>query len=100
MFAFKMFELVATIQICIQNWKTFLMIFTRKRNKINTEQNTHRRLSVDIESIMNPLFPTSFLPKTLSRKLDFCLLTLMNFNVLEFDADIKNRIFYKLNIIY
>ena len=29
-----MFELVAAIQICIQNWKTFPMIFTRKRNKI------------------------------------------------------------------
>ena len=32
--AFRMFELVAAIQICIQNWKTFPMIFTRKRNKI------------------------------------------------------------------
>ena len=27
-FAFRMFELVAAIQICIQNWKTFPMIFT------------------------------------------------------------------------
>ena len=49
---------------------------------------------------MNPFFPASFLPKTLSRKLDFCLLTLMKFNILEFDADIKNRIFKALNIVY
>ena len=49
---------------------------------------------------MNPFFPTSFLPNTLSQKLDFCLLTLVKFNVLEFDADIKNRIFYTLNIMY
>ena len=34
-FAFRMFELVAAIQICIKNWKTFPMIFNRKRNKIN-----------------------------------------------------------------
>ena len=33
-FAFRMFDLVAAIQICIQNWKTFPMIFTRKLNKI------------------------------------------------------------------
>ena len=33
-FAFRMFELVAVIQICIQNWKTFPMILTRKQNKI------------------------------------------------------------------
>ena len=57
-------------------------------------------LSVDIESTMNPFFPTSFLPKTMSQKLDFYFLTLMKFNVLEFDADIKNRIFYTLNLIY
>ena len=49
---------------------------------------------------MNPFFPASFLPETLSRKLDFCLLTLMNFNALEFKADVKNRIFYALNIMY
>ena len=49
---------------------------------------------------MNPFFPTTFLPKTLSRKLDFCLLTLMKFNALELKADIKNRIFYALNIMY
>ena len=49
---------------------------------------------------MNPFFSTSFLPKTLSQKLDFCLLTLMNFNALEFKADFKNRTFYALNIIY
>ena len=49
---------------------------------------------------MNLVFPTSCLSKTLSRKLDFCLLTLMKFNVLEFKADFKNRIFYALNIIY
>ena len=47
---------------------------------------THRRLSVDIESTMNPFFLASFLSKTLSRKLDFCLLILKNFNVLEFKA--------------
>ena len=34
MFALGMFELVATIQICIQNWKTFPVIFTRKLHKI------------------------------------------------------------------
>ena len=33
-FAFRVFELVAAIQTCIQNWKTFPMIFTRLRNKI------------------------------------------------------------------
>ena len=88
-FAFRMFELVAAIQICAQNWKTFPMITKKK----NTEQNTQRTLSVDIESTMNPFFP---FPKTLSRKLDFCLLTLMKFNVLEFYADIENRIFYAL----
>ena len=49
---------------------------------------------------MNPFFPTTFLPETLSRKLDFCLLTLMNFNALEFKADFKNQIFYALNIMY
>ena len=67
-----------------------------------TQQNKtlNRTLSVDIESTMNPFFLTSFLPKTLSRKLDFCLLTLMKFDVLEFDTDIKNRIFYTLNKIY
>ena len=67
-----------------------------------TQQNKtpNRTLSVDIESTMNLFFPTTFLPKTLSGKLDFCLLTLMKLNVLEFDADIKNRIFYALNIIY
>ena len=53
-----------------------------------------------VKSTMNPFFPTTFLPKTLSRKLDFCLLTLMNFNDLEFKADFKNRIFYALNIMY
>ena len=49
---------------------------------------------------MNPFFATTFLPKTLSRKLDFCLLTLMSFDALEFKADFKNRIFYALNIMY
>ena len=49
---------------------------------------------------MNPFFPAGFLPKTLSRKLDFCLLVLLKYNVLEFDADIKNRTFYIMNIIY
>ena len=49
---------------------------------------------------MKPFFPATFLPKTLSRKLDFCLLTLMNFNALEFKTDFKNRIFYALNIMY
>ena len=34
MFAFRTFELVAAVQICMQNWKTFPMIFTRKDNKI------------------------------------------------------------------
>ena len=38
---------------------------------------------------MNPFFLARFLGKTLSRKLDFCLLTLMKFNVMEIDADIK-----------
>ena len=38
-FAFRMFELVAAIQICIQNWKTLPMIFTRKRNKIKLTPN-------------------------------------------------------------
>ena len=66
-FAFRMFELVAAIQICIQNWKTFSMIFTRKLNKIKHRKNPHRTPSVDIGSTMNPFFPTSFLPKTLSR---------------------------------
>ena len=61
---------------------------------------THRRLSVDIESTMNPFFPAIFLPKTLSRKPDFSLVTLMNFKVLQFKADFKNGIFYALNIIY
>ena len=70
-----------------------------------TQQNkhridTHRTLSVDIESIMNPFFTARFVPKTLSRKLDFCLLTLMKFHVLEFDADTKNRLFYTLNTLY
>ena len=67
-----------------------------------TQQNEtpNRTLSVDIESTMNPFLHTTFLPKTLSQKLDFCLLTLMKFNILEFDADIKNRIFYTMNIIY
>ena len=60
MFAFRMFELVAAIQICIQNWKTFFMIFTRKCNKIKHQKNIHRKLSVDIESTMNSFFPTSF----------------------------------------
>ena len=68
--------------------------------KLEDISHAHRALSVDIESTMDPFFPASFLPKTLSQKLDFCLLTLMKFNVLEFDADIKNRIFYTLNIIY
>ena len=100
MFAFRMFELVAAIQICIQNWKTFPMIFTRKlqQNKIPNRTLTGYIYSVDIESTMNPFFPTSFLSKTLSRKLDFCLLTLMKFNVLEFDADLKYRIFYTRSI--
>ena len=49
---------------------------------------------------MNLFFPTNFPPKTLSQKLDFCLMTLMNFNVLEFKADFRNRIFYALNVIY
>ena len=49
---------------------------------------------------MNPFFPTTFLPITLSRKLDFCLLTLMDFNVFKFKVDFKNRIFYALNIMY
>ena len=49
---------------------------------------------------MNPFFPTSFQSETLSRKLDFCLLSLMKLKVLEFDADIKNRIFYALNLVY
>ena len=53
-----------------------------------------------VKSTMNPSFPATFLPKTLSRKLDFCLLTLMNFNDLEFKADFKNRIFYAMNIMY
>ena len=67
-----------------------------------TQQNKTpiRTLLVDIESTMNPFFPTSFLPKTLSQKLDFCLLTLMNFSALEFKADFKNRIFYALNIMF
>ena len=100
MFAFRMFELVATIQICVQNWKTFPMIFTRKLNKIKHRIEHSLNTAVDIGSTMNPFSPASFLPKTLSRKLDFCLLTLMKFNVLEFDVDMKNRIFYALNIIY
>ena len=95
-----MFELVAAIQICIQNWKTFPMILTRKFSKIKHRIEHHRRLLDDIESTMNPFFPTTFLPKTLSRKLHFCLLTLMSFNALEFKADFKNRIFYALNIMY
>ena len=75
MFAFRMFELVGAIQICKQNRKTFPMIFTRKLNKAK-----HQRLSVDIESTMNTFFPTSLLPKTLSRKFDFCLLMPSNFD--------------------
>ena len=95
MFAFGVFESVAAIQICIQNWKTPPMIITRKRNKTpNRTLTEHYR--IHNESV----FHTSFLPKTLSRKLDFCLLTLMNFNVLEFKTDLKNRIFYALNIMY
>ena len=42
---------------------------------------------------MNQFSPTRFLPETLSRRLDFCLQTLMNFNVLEFEADFRNPIF-------
>ena len=72
---------------------------TQQNKTLNRTLTEHDQL-VDIESTMNPFFPTSFLPETLSRKLDFCLLTLMRFNVLEFDADIKNQIFYTLNIIY
>ena len=87
-----MFELVAAIQICIQNWNDIY-------RKTQQNKTPNRRLSVVIESTMNPFFPASFLPKTLSRKLDFCYLTLMKFNVLEFDADIKSPIFYTLNII-
>ena len=49
---------------------------------------------------MNPFFPKTFLPKTLSRKLDFCLLALINFNALGFKADFKNRIFYAMNVTY
>ena len=49
---------------------------------------------------MNPFFSTNFLPKTLSQKLDFCLLTLMNFNILEFKADFENQIFYEQNVMY
>ena len=99
-FPFRMFELVAAIQICIQTWNTFPMIFTRNLNKIKHRiehsQNTISSYRIHNESV----FPASFLPKTLSRKLDFCLLTLMNFNALEFTADFKNRIFYALNIMY
>ena len=47
---------------------------------------------------MNPFFPATFLPKTLSRKLDFCIVASMNFNALEFKVDFKTRIFYALNI--
>ena len=49
---------------------------------------------------INIILTGPFLPKTLSQKLELLLLTLMKFNVLEFDADIKNRIFYTLNRIY
>ena len=86
MLAFRIFELVAAIQI----WKDISHDIYQKTQQNKTP---NRTLSVGIESTMNLFFPTSFLPKTLSRK-DFCLLTLMKFNVLEFDADITNRIFY------
>ena len=93
MFAFRMFKLVAAVQICIQNWKTFPVIFTRNFNKI-------KHLIEHSQSRMNPFFATTFLPKTLLRKLDFCLLTLMNFNALEYKVDFKNWIFYALKIMY
>ena len=50
-FAFRIFELVAAIQICIQNWKTFPIIFTKKKhNKIkhqieHSQKTINRRLS-------------------------------------------------------
>ena len=75
-------------------------IYQKTRQNKTPNRTLHRRLSVDIESTMNPFFPTTFLPKTLSQKLDFCLLTLMTFNALEFKADLKNRIFYALNVMY
>ena len=49
---------------------------------------------------MNLFFPTTFLPKTFSRKLDFCLLTLMNFNALEFKADFINTVSTSLSIFF
>ena len=61
-----------------------------------------RRLSVDIESAMNPFFLTSFLPRTVSRKLDLCLLTLLNFDALdilctEYDVLISFYIHFKFH---
>ena len=67
--------------------------------KAQQNKTPNRTLTVDIESTMKPFIPTTFISKTLSRKLNFCLLTLMNFNVLEFKADLKNRIFYAVNIM-
>ena len=51
MFAFRTFELVAAVQICIQNWKTFPMIFTRKHNKIK-----HQILDNRIIEHLRPVF--------------------------------------------
>ena len=75
------------------------MIFTRKRNKIKHRIEHSQKTISDIVSTTNPFFATTFLPKTLSQKLNFFLLTLMKFNALEFKADFKNRIFYALNIM-
>ena len=71
-----------------------------QQNKTPNRTLTKHHQLISNPHTMNPFFLASFLLKTLSRKLDFCLVTFMNFNVLEFEADFKNRIFYALNIIY
>ena len=60
-FTFRMFELVAAIQVCIQNWNTFPMIFTRKLNKINHRIEHSQKIisSYTVESTMNPFSLTN-----------------------------------------
>ena len=70
MLAFRMFELVLVeaIQICIQNWPNFENISHDTYQKMQQNKTLSRTLTenchaVDIESTMNPFFPTCFLTK-------------------------------------
>ena len=90
MFVFRMFELVAAIQLCMHTkLEDIPHDICQKTQQNKTPNRTLTEHSVDIESSMNPFFPTSFLPKTLSRKLDYCHLTLMKFNVMELTLILK-----------